>query len=337
MGRPASALKLRDKPGGIPLPPSIKLVMGRGLAALPVLFVVSLLTFFVVNVLPGNTAEQLAGFDATPEQVARVEAALRLDRPAWERYWEWLTSTLAGDLGTSLASGQPVTRLLSERLPVTLGLTILALLLATTFAVPLALVAARRPLGPGDRFGMMLSITGLSLASYIVAPVLILIFAVHLGKLPSIGFAPFDESPYQYIRSLTLPAITIAIPLFGLYTRFLRGDLLEQMDHDYIMTAKMKGIGAWRVLARHALPNSLSGLLTVIGLNLGGLIGGAVIVEQIFALPGVGQLLLEAIRLRDITVVQTVVLLLGVTTVLVNLALDVLYAILDPRIRHGRT
>jgi peptide/nickel transport system permease protein len=325
------------KLGDVIVSPGIKLVAGRCLTAVPVLFVVSLLTFFIVNVLPGSTAEQLAGANATPEQVARLEAALRLDRPLSERYWEWLTNTLTGDLGESLASGQPVTTLLNERLPVTLELTALALLLAIAFAVPLALLAARRPFGLWDRLGMTLGLSGLSLASYVLAPVLVLIFAVHLGMLPSIGVTPFGDSPYGNIRSLILPGMAVAFPLFGLYTRFLRGDLLEQInDHDYILAARAKGIGPWRVVIRHTLPNSLFGLLTVIGLNLGGLIGGTVIIEQIFALPGIGQLLLQAINLRDVIVVQAIVLLLAVVTVLANLLVDVMYAILDPRVRYGR-
>jgi peptide/nickel transport system permease protein len=226
--------------------------------------------------------------------------------------------------------------MLGERLPMTLELTALALLLATATAVPLALLAARRPFGMGNRLVMALCITGLSLASYVVAPVLILIFAVQLGALPAIGFTPFGDSPYENLRSLALPAVAVALPLFGLYTRFLRGDLLEQLGQDYVLTAKMKGLGEWRILIRHALPNSLFGLLTVIGLNLGGLIGGTVVVEQIFALPGVGQLLLEAIRLRDVILVQAIVLLLAVATVVANLAVDILYALLDPRVRYDR-
>lgn len=323
-------------PFGVGRSSTMRLMLSRCLAALPVLFFVSLLTFFVVNVLPGSTAEQLAGMNATPEQIARLETALRLDRPIGMRYFEWLANSVSGDLGTSIASGQPVTTLLWERLGVTLELTILGLLCALTFAVPLALLAARRPGGAWDRLGVIMSISGLSLAGYVLGPLLILIFAVKLGILPSIGFTPLSESVYQNIRSMILPSITIAIPLFGLYTRFLRGDLLEQLrEQDYILAAKAKGIGPWRVLLRHALPNSLFGLLTVIGLNVGVLIGGAVIVEQIFALPGIGQLLLQAINLRDVIVVQAVVLLLAVVTVLANLTVDIAYAMLDPRVRYG--
>ena len=307
------------------------------LSVIPVLFAVSLITFFAIEVLPGNTAEQLAGANATPEQVERLEAALRLDRPPWVRYGEWIGGAVVGDLGVSLANRQPVVSLIGERLPVTLGLTAVALFLALAAAVPMAVFSVFHPGGAVDRTVAVLSMTGLSLAGYILGPLLILIFSVQFGILPSIGYTPLGEGLIAGMRSLVLPATALAIPLFGLYTRFLRGDLLEQIDgYDYVLAAKARGIGPWRALLRHALPNSLFGLMTLVGLHLGALLGGAVIVEQIFALPGVGQLLFQAVNLRDITVIQAVVLLLAVATVLANLAVDVLYAVLDPRIRHGR-
>lgn len=315
--------------------PMLRLACRRLLAAIPVLFGVSLLTFAIVNVLPGNAARQLAGIDAAPEQVARLEAELGLDQPAWKRYRGWLTGVLRGDLGRSIASGQPVAGLLAERLPVTLGLAAYAFVLSVGFAVPFALLAARKPRGIGDRVTAMLSMTGLSAASYVLAVVLILTFAVRLPLFPAIGYTPIGESVSGNLHSLTLPAIAIAFPLFGFYTRFLRGDLLEQLHgEDYVMTAVAKGLGPWRVLMHHSLRNSLLGLVTVIGLNVGTLIGGTVVIEQIFALPGIGLLLLQAIGLRDIVVVQAVVLVLAVATVLANLIVDLLYAALDPRIRY---
>jgi peptide/nickel transport system permease protein len=315
--------------------PVLRIVGRRLLAAIPVLLGASLLTFAIVNILPGSTARQLVGAEATAEQVARFEAELGLDRPAWERYWEWLTGVLRGELGRSIASGQPVNVLLAERLPVTLELVAYAFVLSIGFAVPLTLLAARRPQGPVDRLSAVLSMAGLSSASYVLAFVLVLVFAVELSLFPSIGFTPLGENVAQNLRSLTLPAIAIAFPLFGFYTRFLRGDLLEQLHgEDYVMTAIAKGIDPWRVLVHHALRNSLLGLLTVVGLHAGTLIGGTVIIERIFALPGIGQLLLQAISLRDVFVVQAVVLVLAVVTVLANLLVDVLYAVLDPRIRY---
>lgn len=212
-----------------------------------------------------------------------------------------------------------------------------AFLISLACAVPLALLAARYPNRLPDRISMLLSMLGLSVANYVFALLLVLVFAVNMAVLPAIGYVPVSESLLGNIRSLTLPAVAIAFPLFCFYTRFLRGDLLEQMyGEDYVVTARAKGIGPWRVLIRHAFRNSLFGLLTIVGLNLGTLIGGTVIVEQIFALPGLGQLLLQAINTRDVIVVQACVLLLATVTVLANLITDVLYAVLDPRIRYGQ-
>ena len=309
----------------------------RVLAAIPVLIGVTLLTFFVVNVLPGNMAQQLLGPRATLEQVATLEARLGLNRPVAERYWEWLTNVLSGDLGNSLASGQPVAGLLKKRLPVTLLLAAYAFALSLAAAVAMALVAARKPNGIADRLGLMLSTVSLSVAGYVLALVLVLVFAVHWRWFPSIGFTPLHENVTQHLRSLTLPVLAIAFPLFGFYARFLRGDLVEQIHtQDYIVVATAKGIGPWRVLVRHAFVNSLFGLLTLVGLNFGTVLSGTVIIEQIFALPGIGQLLVQAINYRDVIVIQAIVLLCAVASILANLAVDILYTLLDPRIRYGR-
>ncbi len=314
----------------------IRLIANRLLLAIPVLFGVTLLTFFILDLLPGNAAQQLLGADASPEQVARMEMRLHLDRPAAERYLLWLKDTLSGDLGRSLASQQRVTELLEERLPITLELLGYAFALSLCMAIPAALLAARWPGGFFDRATLALSMAGVSVANYVLALVLVLGFAVHLPWFPSFGFASLERGLLQNVRSITLPALAIAFPLISFYTRFLRGDLLEQLRREeYIATALAKGLGPWRVLIRHALRNSLFGLLTLVGLNFGALLGGTVIIEQIFALPGIGQLLVQSINTRDIAIVQALVLLLAVGTTLANLLVDVTYAVLDPRLRHG--
>ena len=315
----------------------LRLVWRRLLATIPVLLGVTVVTFAVVTLLPSNAAQQLAGAEATAAQVALLESKLELDRPAWRRYLDWVGGVLTGDLGNSFASGRPVTALLSERLPVTLELVAYALVIALGLALPTALAAARKPSGIVDRLAAALSLTALSTASYVLALVLVLVFAVELALLPSVGFSAVHDGLAANLSSLTLPATAIAFPLFGFYTRFLRGDLLEQMrDQDYVVAAAAKGVGPWRVLLRHALPNSLFGLLTVVGLNFGTLVGGTVIVERIFALPGMGQLLLESIALRDELVVQAGVLVLTMLTVTANLTVDLLYLALDPRVRYER-
>jgi peptide/nickel transport system permease protein len=318
------------------LPPSVRLVGKRLLTAVPIVLGVSILTFWVLDLIPGNAAQQLLGAEATPEQVRALELQLGLDRPAVVRYLEWLAAAATGDLGDSLVSGQPVSALLGERLVVTGELVALAFAVSLGLAIPVALLAAHRPNRMFDRVSMLVSITGLSLANYVLALLLVLVFAVQLALFPAIGYVPLSESVAGNLQSMALPAAAIAFPLFCFYTRFLRGDLVDQLqDEDYITTARAKGIGPWQVLLRHAFRNSLFGLITVVALNLGTLIGGSVIIEQIFALPGIGQLMLQAINTRDFVVVQACVVVFAVVTVLANLLADLLYAVLDPRIRYG--
>ena len=318
--------------------PSLRLVGKRLATAIPVLWGVSLVTFLVINVMPGDAAQQLLGANATPDQVAQLRAQLHLDQPVFERYVNWLGDVLTGNLGSSFASDQPVTSILSERLPVTFELLAYAFVVSLGLTVPVALLAARRPNGIVDRLSMMVSMVGLSVANYVLALLLVYVFAVKLDWLPAIGYVNPADGIWPFIKSLTLPAVSIGFPLFCFYTRLLRADILEQMQgEDYVLTARAKGIGPWRVLIRHALPNSLFGLLTLVALNLGTLIGATVIIESIFALPGIGQSLLQAINNRDVAVIEAIVLVLSVVVVVANLIADLLYAVLDPRIRHERS
>jgi peptide/nickel transport system permease protein len=316
--------------------PVVRLVVKRLLLAVPIIIGVSLLTFWVLSLVPGNAAQQLLGMDATPQQVHRLELELGLDKSGPERYLSWLQAAMTGDLGTSMVGGQPVTQLLGSRLPVTAEIVALAFLVSLSASIPLALVAARRPNGILDRISMLVSVTGLSMANYVLALLLVLVFAVELGVLPAIGYVPVGRSVLGNLESVALPVVAIAFPLFCFYTRFLRGDLVEQLEsQDYVDTARAKGVGPWRVLVFHAFRNSSFGLLTLVGLNVGTLIGGTVIIEQIFAIPGMGQLLLQAINTRDAVVVQACVVVFAVVAVVANLVVDLLYAVLDPRIRYG--
>jgi peptide/nickel transport system permease protein len=318
--------------------PALRLIGNRLATAVPVLWGVTFLTFAVIQLLPGDAAQQLLGINATQEQIREFRVKLNLDDPFLVRYLHWLGDVVTGSLGNSLASDQTVTSILSERLPVTFELLGYALFVSLVLTVPVALLAARRPGGFVDRVGMVTSMAGLSVANYVLAVVLIYVFAVKLGWLPAIGYTNPADGLWAFVKSLTLPAVSIGFPLFCFYTRLLRADILEQMQgEDYVVTAKAKGVGPWRVLVRHALPNSLFGLLTIVALNLGTLIGATVIIEQIFAIPGIGQSLLEAINNRDVPVVEAVVLVLAVVVVVANLLADVLYAVLDPRIRYGRS
>ena len=226
--------------------------------------------------------------------------------------------------------------ILANRAPVTGELVLLAFAVSLVLAIPVALLAAHRPNGVFDRISMMISTLGLSVANYVLALILVLVFAVLLGVLPAIGYVPLSEGLWANLKPMILPSAAIGLPLFCFYTRFLRGDLVDQMQQEeYITTARAKGIGSWQVLLRHAFRNSSFGLITVVGLNLGALIGGTVIVESIFALPGIGQMLLQAINTRDFIVVQAVVVVFAIVAVVANLIVDLLYALLDPRIRYG--
>jgi peptide/nickel transport system permease protein len=313
------------------------LIANRLATAIPVLWGVTFLTFLVINRLPTDAAQQLLGVNATPQQIDELRTKLHLDEPFFTRYFDWLGNVLTGNLGRSFASDQSVTSILSERLPVTFELLAYALIVSLLFTVPVALLAARKPNGIVDRITMATSMAGLSVANYVLALLLVYVFAVKLEWLPAIGYVNPSDGIVPFIKSLTLPAISLGFPLFCFYTRLLRADILEQMQgEDYVVTAKAKGVGPWRVLARHALPNSLFGLLTVVGLNIGTLIGVTVIIESIFSLPGIGGALVEAINNRDILVVQGIVVVLAVIVVLCNLITDLLYTVLDPRIRYER-
>jgi peptide/nickel transport system permease protein len=302
-----------------------------------VLLGVTFLTYVVMNLLPGDAAQELLGANATPAQVHQLEIELHLNEPFWVRYGGWLGGLLHGNLGTSLVSRENVTTVLGQRLPVTAELLIYAFAGSIVFAVGLAVLAARRPNGIADRISMVVSMTGLSVAPYVLALVLIYIFAVRLQWFPAIGYTSLTQNPGANIRSLTLPAIAIGFPLFSVYTRLLRADIVEQMQREeYIVTARAKGVPPWRVLIRHALPNSLFGLITLVALNLGTLVGAAAIIEPIFSLPGVGAILIQSITDHDVPVVEGIVVVFAVVVVLAGLLADLLYATLDPRIRYER-
>jgi peptide/nickel transport system permease protein len=333
---PAAALGRQRSLAGVLRSPALRLILRRLAAAIPVLWGVTLLTFLVVEALPGSAAQQILGAGATPQEVAQLDAELGTDRPMVVRYLDWLGGLVTGDLGRSLTDERAVTAVIGARFGATFELVVFALVFSLAFTVPVALLAARNPGGIVDRISVTVSMAGLSVANYVLALVLVYIFAVELAVLPAIGYVSPGESIVENVRSMLLPAVSIGFPLFCFYTRLLRADIIDQMEgQDYVTTAKAKGAGPWRVLVRHAFRNSLFGLLTIVGLNLGTLIGATVIVESIFALPGIGQQLLQAISNRDIPVIEGIVLVFAVIVVVANLITDILYSVLDPRVRHG--
>jgi peptide/nickel transport system permease protein len=313
--------------------PALRMVGLRLLSAVPVLVGVTLLTFTVMSTLPNTTAQAILGLNATPGAVAALNHTLGLDQPFWQRYWHWLDNVLHGNLGTSI-QGQSVNHELATHVPTTLMLIAYALVVAVALAIAVAALAARRPNGIADRLSLTVSMLGLSIAPYAFAFLLIIVFAVQLRWFPVLAGAV--TSPFTFFKYLTLPACSIGFGLFAIYTRLLRADIVEQMQReDYVITAKAKGIAPWRVLLRHALPNSMFTLITVIGLNLGGLVGAAAIIETIFQVQGIGTDLLTAVSNRDEPLIEGITLVFALVTVAGNLLADIAYAVLDPRIRYG--
>ncbi len=317
--------------------PTLRLGGRRLLAAIPVLWGVTLLTYVVMDLLPGDTAQILLGANATPAEIHQLSVELHLNEPFWVRYGNWLGGMFHGSLGTSLQNGENVTTILGARLPVTAELLLYAFVVSLVLAVGLAVLVARWPNGIVDRFSLVISMMGLSIAPYVLAVVLIYLFAVKVQWFPAIGYTSPSVSLVENIKSLTLPAIALGLPLFAVYTRLLRADIVEQLQReDYIVTARAKGVRPWPIVLRHALPNSMFGLITIVALNLGTLIGATAIIEPIFSLPGAGDILVQSINNHDVPVVEGIVVVFAVVVVVANLLADILYAALDPRIRYGR-
>ncbi|WP_376096960.1 ABC transporter permease [Roseomonas sp. CCTCC AB2023176] len=309
---------------------------GRLLTALPVLLLVSLLSFAIVWIVPGDVAAEMAGPTATAAELARLRERLGLDKPLLDQLIGWYAALARGDLGESILLRQGVGAAIVERLPVTLSLTVLALVIALVVGTALGIVAAVRAGGVADRAAMGTALIGFSVPDFWLGLVLVYVFAVQLAWLPTGGFTPFTQDPLAWLRSMALPAATLALSQIGLFARMTRAAMLEVLRQDYVRTARAKGMPGWIVVGKHAFRNALIPIVTVAGIALGVLLGGAVVVEQVFSLPGVGRLIVGAIQRRDYPVIQGGLLLTATIFVLVNLAVDLLYATLDPRLRHGR-
>jgi len=302
---------------------------------LPVLLAVSLLTFLIASLLPGDLAYVILGDQATPEKVAALRHDMGLDQPIWWRYFSWLGHVLEGDFGRSFRTGQTVLQAVAERLPVSFELMLLAEIIGLAVGVPVAIACAVRNGRAFDRFMTSSAFGMLSVPTFLSAILLIYLFAVELRWLPATGYVPFAEDPAANLRFLVLPALTLALAEWPGIMRVLRSDMIATLQEDYIALARAKGLKASRILFVHALKPSSLTLITVTGINIGRLIGGALIVETIFALPGIGRLLVSAIYTRDLIILQGVVLFVAGGFVLMNFIVDMLYAVLDPRIRHG--
>ncbi len=312
-----------------------RFVIGRTTGALITLLVISVLCFFTIAMVPGNPAEVMLGTYATPERLAAVQHEFGLDRPLVVRYGYWLKETVQGNLGESVLSHQPVTKLLADALPVTLELTGLALLLAIVFALPVGLRLATNRDRWWARPAMFGITLGISVPGFWVGLMLIEIFAVTWGILPAGGYVPFRDDPVGNIKSMILPSITLSLYLGPPLVRFVRSTAVGVLHEDFIKTARTKGISDRAILNRHVKPNALIPTVTFLGLQLGALISGAIVTEVIFSLPGMGRLGLNAILSRDYPVVLGVVLVVAMGYVLVNLLVDLSYGLIDPRVRAG--
>jgi len=301
--------------------------------ALVVLLLVSLMSFALIWLVPGDPAAAFLDASATPDQIAALRHALGLDRSLAVQMVEWYGRVLQGDLGRSILLNRSVSEALVERLPVTLSLAALALAFAVVIGVAAGIVAAIHHNRWPDQAVMSASLLGLSVPDFWLGLVMVLVFAVSLGWLPSGGFTPFTEDPVGWARTVTLPALTLGLVQIGFIARMARASMLDTLGQDFMRTADAKGLSRLHIVLRHGLPNAMIPILTVIGIVAGALLGGAVIIEQVFSVPGIGRLIVGAVGSRDFPVLQGGLLFLAVVYLVINLVVDILYAVVDPRVR----
>jgi peptide/nickel transport system permease protein len=309
----------------------------RMLKLLTVILIVSFLTFMLTKLLPGSPVNLILGSEASnPEARAALEARLGLDDPILVQYWNYITGVLGGDLGKSYLQDIPTTTYLSQRLPATIELMILAQVLSLAISVPVALYSAYKANSAADKLITTGSFGLISIPAFALAPFLVFLFAIQLGWVPSGGYARItEEGIVENLRSVALPVIVLTTGLTAVYTRLLRSDLIATLQEDFVLMARSKGLTTRHILFRHALRPSSFSLLTVFGINFGTLIGGSIIVEVFFSIPGVGSLAIEQILKREYLVVQGVVLMIATVFVVINFITDLLYGLLDPRVRRA--
>ena len=309
-------------------------ILKRILATIPVMAVVALFVFSLLYIAPGDPAAVIAGDQASPDDIERIRLTLGLDRPFITRFAEWTLQILHGDLGTSIFTNQPVAKMIGQRIEPTLSLMIITLVLAVSVAVPLGVVAAWKAGTWIDVAFMAFAVTGFSVPVFVVGYLFAYVFALHLEWLPVQGYTPLAKGIWPWLANLILPAVSLGCVYVALIARITRSAMLEVLQQDYIKTARAKGLGQSPILFIHALKNAAVPIVTVIGIGIALLIGGAVVTESVFAIPGLGRLTVDAILRRDYPIIQGVVLLFSFIYVLVNLGIDLLYTVLDPRIRY---
>lgn len=307
----------------------------RLLATLPVMFVVAGFVFLMVRLAPGDPAAVIAGDYATAEDIARIRTQLGLDDSIPAQFLKWLALLAQGDLGTSIFNKLPVTTLIAQRLEPTLMLGLATIVFAILVAVPLGTLAAARAGGWVDRFVMLFSVAGFSVPVFVLGYMLIYVLAMQLQWLPVQGYrSPFSDGVLPFLRHITLPTLTLSVIFIALIARMTRASVMETLQEDYVRTARAKGQSELRILVRHALRNAAVPVVTVIGIGIALLIGGVVVTESVFNIPGLGRLVLDAVLARDYPIIQGLILFFSFVYIVINLLIDLTYAALDPRIRY---
>lgn len=307
-------------------------IIKRLLSVIPLLLLISIILFFLINILPGDASMSVMGDGADKEYMNRIRAEMGLDKPVVERYFIWVSNIVQGDLGKSLISNQPVIEKVIQRLPVTLELAILAMLISVIIAIPAGIVSAVKRNSIFDIFSSVFSMIGIAMPPFWLGMLLILLLSVTLDILPASGFVKFSEDPLGNLSTMFMPALSIGIAFAASIMRQTRSALLEVLGQDYVMTAYAKGLKDRVVIWKHALRNALIPVVTVVTMQIGRLIGGAVVTETVFALPGIGREIVDSILSRDYPVVMAMILIVATVVVLTNTLVDVLYIFIDPRI-----
>ena len=306
----------------------------RLLAAIPVLLIVAVVTFSLVHLTPGDPASLMAGDQALPEDIERIKEKLGLNRPLYEQLGIYFWDILRGDFGESVFTKFPVTTLIAQRLEPTISIAIFSQLVAIIIAIPAGILAAWKANTWIDRALMIFAVAGLAIPSFWLGANLIWLFAVRLDWFPALGYVSIADGVLPWLRSITLPSIAIGFISAALIARMTRASMLEVLREDYVRTARAKGLGEYKILIAHAFKNASIPVVTIIGIGLAGLVSGLVVTEAVFAIPGVGRLIVDAVLRRDYPVIQGVVLMVTFAYVLINLAVDIIYGYLDPRIRY---
>ena len=309
-------------------------IIRRILATIPVMAVVGIFVFLLLHLTPGDPAAIIAGDYASPEDIKRIRAKLGLDRPIYIQFGTWVWQLMQGDLGISIFSDLPVSHLIAQRIEPTLALSVATIIMAVLFAVPLGVLAAWRAGTLIDRLSMLIAVFGFSVPVFVIGYLLMYVFAIELKWFPVQGYVSYRDGVIPFLRSITLPSVALALLYSALIARITRASVLEVLTEDYIRTARAKGLASNVVLMRHALKNAAVPIVTIIGIGIALLIGGVVVTESVFNIPGLGRLTVDSILRRDYPIIQGIILLFAGVYVFINLLVDIAYTFLDPRIRY---